>query len=348
MFARRPGRDNALAPVGMGSHLDSQPTGGKYDGAFGVLAALEVLRTLNDLNYETLRPIEVINWTNEEGCRFAPAMLASGVFAGRFDLDYALARTAPDGASYGAELRRIGFAGEAEPGDHALAAFFECHIEQGPILEDEGKTIGVVTGAQGQRWFAVTLTGEERHAGTTPMPIRRDALVAAAQLVERIQRIALEHAPDAVATVGSLSVFPDSPNVIPGGVRLTVDMRNPDDSELSSMKEALLAALGEIAEASGVAIEHEEVWYTPPVPFDPDCIGMVREGAERGGYPHRDIVSGAGHDAVNIAAVAPAAMIFIPCADGVSHAEHESATPEDVAAGCDVLLHAVVSAANRR
>jgi N-carbamoyl-L-amino-acid hydrolase len=347
IFARRPGRDNALPPVVAGSHLDSQPTGGKFDGAYGVLAGLEVLRTLNDGAVETEAPVEVVVWTNEEGSRFAPAMMGSGAFAGLFPVDEILASTDVDGKRFGEELERIGYRGDPF-GTPNVGAYFEAHIEQGPILEAEERTIGVVTGAQGQRWYEVTLTGMEAHAGPTPMARRRDALVGAAEIVRTVNRIGREFQPDACATVGMLQVHPNSRNVIPGRVFLTVDFRHPDDERLAAMDAALRKETTEIAERCKLELDLKQILDFPATPFDPDCIAAVRKGAERFGYSHRDIVSGAGHDAVYVARIAPAGMIFVPCEDGISHNEIENATPEDLAAGCQVLLHAVLEKAGAK
>ncbi|WP_299615042.1 Zn-dependent hydrolase [Pelagibius sp.] len=346
IFARRPGTDPSLAPVTTGSHLDTQPTGGKFDGVFGVLAGLEVIRTLNDHAIETTAPIEVSVWTNEEGSRFAPAMISSGVFAGVFDLDYGHSRSDVDGKTIGEELDRIGYLGDQTPGEHPIRAFFEAHIEQGPILEAEEKTIGVVTGAQGQRWFEVTLTGSESHAGTTPMNRRKDALVAASRLVTAINEIALAHPPHAVTTVGMMQVSPNSRNTIPGSVFLTVDLRHPDDETLSKMEAELREACAAICDPAGITAEIEDIWYSPPIAFNPDCVAAVRKAADVAGFGNMDIISGAGHDACYISRVAPTAMIFVPCEDGISHNESESATPGDLAAGCNVLLHAMLERAS--
>jgi N-carbamoyl-L-amino-acid hydrolase len=346
IFARRPGRDDGLAPVMTGSHLDTQPTGGKYDGVFGVLAGLEVVRSLNDLNYETRRPVEVAVWTNEEGCRFAPAMIGSGVFTGVFTLAEAHGTTDADGKSMAEELARIGYLGEAEMGGREIAAFFEAHIEQGPILEVEGKTVGIVQGAQGQRWFDVTVTGQEAHAGPTPMRVRRDALFGAGRMVDLVNRIGLDNQPGACATVGQLEVTPNSRNTIPGRVDFTIDFRHPDAETLAAMKTALESGAAGIAAEIGLELELEEIWYQPPIVFDPDCVAAVAKGAAEAGYSAMEIVSGAGHDACNVSTVAPTAMIFVPCEGGISHNEIEAATAEDCAAGCNVLLHAVVDRAN--
>ena len=345
IFARRPGRDNSLDPVVTGSHLDTQPTGGRFDGVYGVLAGLEVVRSLNDLGYETERPVEVAVWTNEEGSRFAPAMVASGVFAGVYDLDYGLGLADQDGKTMGEELERIGYAGEEVPGDHPVHAYFEAHIEQGPILEDEEKTIGIVTDAQGQRWYEMTLTGVESHAGPTPMATRKDALLGAARVVDLVNRIGLDNAPLACATVGMLNVHPNSRNVIPGRVFMTIDFRHPDDDVLAAMDEALRAGVEEIAGKIGLKHELEQIFYYAPIHFEDSCIDAVRRGTEECGYSMRDIVSGAGHDACYISKVAPTSMIFIPCIDGISHNEVEDAKPEWVTAGGEVLLRAMLDKA---
>ena len=346
IFARRPGRDNALPPVGTGSHLDSQPTGGRFDGVYGVLAGLEVIRTLNDLNYETAAPVEVVVWTNEEGSRFAPAMVASGVFAGVFDEEYGLSRKDLDGKTMGEELKRIGYAGDVPVGNHKFGAFFEAHIEQGPILEAEKKTIGIVQGAQGQRWYEITLTGQEAHAGPTPMRRRKDALLGAGRLVHEVNRIGLANQPYACATVGLMQVSPNSRNTIPGKVFFTVDFRHPDDATLSKMDAELRATAERIASEIGLQLQLEQIWYSPPVAFDKKCVAAVQAGAQTLGYENMPIISGAGHDSCYIARVAPTAMVFVPCEDGISHNEVENATPRDIAAGCDVLLQAMLTRAN--
>ena len=343
IFARRAGLDDGLAPVVTGSHLDTQPTGGKFDGVYGVLAGLEVIRGLDDLGYRTRRPIEVAVWTNEEGSRFPPSMVASGVFAGKFSLAEAYAQTDPDGITLGDELARIGYVGDEEVGRHPIHAYFEAHIEQGPILEAESKTIGVVTGAQGMRWYEATLTGAESHAGTTPMERRKDALLGAARLIELVNSISLANAPDARLTVGMIEAYPNSRNVIPGQVFTTIDCRHPVDATLTALDADLRAGIETIAADMGLGLEIKQVLYSPPVVFDADCVRAVAEAAT--GHASREIVSGAGHDACNIAAVAPAAMIFIPCLDGISHNEIEHASQSDCAAGCDVLLHAVLAKA---
>jgi N-carbamoyl-L-amino-acid hydrolase len=347
IFARREGRKPQLPAIMTGSHLDTQPTGGKFDGVYGVLAGLEVLRTLNDYGHETDAPIELIVWTNEEGSRFSPAMMGSGVYAGVFKLDEVMAKKDVDGKAFGDELKRIGFAGDAPAAPRPSAAYFEAHIEQGPILEAEKKTIGVVTGAQGQRWYEVTVTGQEAHAGPTPMARRKDALVGASRMIDMVNRIGLRHQPNACATVGHMQVSPNSRNTIPGKVFFTVDFRHPVDETLSAMDRDLKAACREIADAIGLEVEVKDFWYFPPTPFDPKLVADVRSGAERFGYAHRDIISGAGHDAVYMAKVSPTAMIFVPCEDGISHNEIENAKAEDLAAGCNVLLHAILAHAHQ-
>ncbi len=345
MFARRPGQDDSLPPVVMGSHLDTQPTGGKFDGVLGVLGALEVIRSLNDLNIRTKHPIEVANWTNEEGSRFAPAMVSSGVFAGEYTEEFAYGRLDQEGKSLGDELKRIGFQGPEPVGGRPFHAFFELHIEQGPILEDENIDVGVVTHGQGQRWYEITLTGFESHAGSTPMPVRKDALLGAARIVELVNTIGLAHAPLAVSTVGMINSYPNSRNVIPGQVFLTVDFRHPINETLTDMDTALRGGVEGICQQIGLACEMKQIFYYPPVAFDPACVAAVRAAAEHFGYSHRDIVSGAGHDACYIARVAPTAMIFTPCVDGVSHNESEDIKPEWATAGANVLMRAVLEKA---
>jgi N-carbamoyl-L-amino-acid hydrolase len=347
IFARRAGKEESRLPVATGSHLDTQPHGGKFDGVFGVLAGLEVVRSLNDAGVETVAPIEAVVWTNEEGARFAPAMIGSGVFAGAFDLDYALSRADSAGKAIGDELRRIGYDGPAPVGDRKIGAFFEAHIEQGPILEAEAKTIGVVQGVQGVRWYDVTAAGMDAHAGPTPMTVRRDALVGAALMVGEVNRLGHAHQPDGRATVGRVEVRPNSRNTIPGEVYFSVDLRHPDEATLNRMDEELRAGLARLAGGAGVEVAVEEVWYSPPVVFDGDCIAAVREAARHLGHDAMDIVSGAGHDSVYISRVAPTGMIFVPCAGGLSHNEEESAEPGDLAAGCNVLLHAMLAKAGR-
>ena len=344
IFARRPGKNNDLPPVMTGSHLDTQPTGGRFDGVYGVLAGLEVVRTLNDAGIETEAPVEVVVWTNEEGSRFSPAMMGSGVFAGVFPLEEIQAKQDIDGLKLGDELRRIGYEGTAPMGK-PVKAYFEAHIEQGPILEAEKKPVGIVTGAQGQRWYEVTVVGQEAHAGPTPMAVRRDALVGASRMIQEVNRIGLANQPYACATVGFLQVSPNSRNVIPGRVFFAVDFRHPDDAVLTRMDKELREACAKIAAEAGLEVEDSEFWYFPPTPFDEKCVAAVREGAKLYGYDNMEIVSGAGHDAVYMAKVAPTGMIFVPCEGGISHNEIENADPKDLEAGGNVLLHAMLERA---
>lgn len=345
MFARREGLDPSLPPVMVGSHLDTQPTGGKFDGALGVMAALEIVRTLADLDIRTKHPIEIVNWTNEEGSRFAPACVASGVFGGVIPLEQALAIKDRDGRTIGEELDRIGFAGDRPVGGRRVHAFFELHIEQGPLLEEEGLDIGIVTVANGQKWYEVRLTGVDSHAGPTPMSRRRDALLGAARIVEMVNGIGHAHDPQACATCGMIEAYPNSRNVIPGAVFLTVDLRHPDGDKLLSMDRALRTGMAEIAARTGLGLEVALVADFPPQPFDPACVDAVRRAAKRLGYSAREISSGAGHDAVYMARVAPTAMVFTPCIDGISHNEAENMKPEWATAGANVLLEAVIEKA---
>lgn len=345
MFARRPGSDPDALPVATGSHLDTQPTGGKFDGVYGVLAGLEALRTLNDNDIHTRAPVEVVVWTNEEGARFPPAMMGSGVYVGEFTLDHARTTRDHDGVSVGDALDTIGYTGELAPGHQDYAAFFEAHIEQGPILEAREKTIGVVSGVQGIRWYDVTVTGAEAHAGPTPMDMRADALLAASALVTGANAIALSHPPNGRATVGELHVSPGSRNTVPGRINLTVDLRHPDSATLDAMHDALEALGRETAEGHGVSVEVDCIWISPPVVFDPDCVEAVRGATEALSLDAMDIVSGAGHDAVYMSRVAPTAMVFVPCENGISHNEVENAMPADLEAGANVLLHALLERA---
>ena len=345
MFMRHEGAEPDLDPVYVGSHLDTQPTGGKYDGVLGVLSGLEVIRSIRDLGVRTRRPIVVVNWTNEEGTRFAPAMLASGVFAGVHDEDFANSREDAEGKRFGDELDRIGWRGDEEPGRRKIHAMFEYHIEQGPILEAEGRQIGVVTQGQGLWWLQVTLTGKDAHTGSTPMKMRVNAGLGMARITEAVHRIAMDHQPNAVGAVGQANVYPNSRNVIPGKAVFTIDFRSPDLDKLTSMRSKLEAEAVDIAKGLGLGIEIEPVGHFDPVTFDPGLAQTLRDAADRLGYSHMDLVSGAGHDACWINRVAPTVMIMCPCVDGLSHNEAEEISPEWASAGADVLLHAVLDTA---
>ncbi len=347
MFARRPGKNSGKLPVAIGSHLDSQPTGGKYDGALGVLAGLEVIRSLNDHGIETDAPVEVVNWTNEEGSRFSPPMTCSGAYAGVFTVDYAASRADENGKTLGEEIARIGYAGPEPVGDHKLGCFLELHIEQGPVLEEGGEKAGIVTGGQAQRWYEVTVTGQEAHAGPTPMARRKDALVAASRMVDAVNAIGHEFQPNACATVGYMRVYPNSRNVIPGEVFFSVDFRHPDDETLSGMDAALKTRCEEIAEKAGVSLDLVDIWHCPPTIFDERCVSALRDAAQEAKLPAREMISGAGHDALYVARVAPTAMLFVPCKDGISHNEAEYASPEACAAGAEVLFGAALRLAGR-
>jgi N-carbamoyl-L-amino-acid hydrolase len=342
MFARREGEDPDLDPVYIGSHLDTQPTGGKYDGVLGVLGGLEVLRTLNDAGIRTRRPIVLTNWTNEEGTRYAPAMLASGVFAGVHTQDYAYGRVDAEGKRFGDELQRIGFRGEEPAGRRKIHAMFELHIEQGPILEAEGKEIGVVTHGQGLWWLEVRLTGREAHTGSTPMAMRVNAGLGMARIIEMVHRVAMDHQPDAVGAVGQANVWPNSRNVIPGRAVFTIDIRSPEQAKLDSMRAIIETEAPRIAAELGLGIEIEPVGHFDPVTFDPRLAQTLRDVTDHLGYSRRDIVSGAGHDACWVNRVAPTVMIMCPCKDGLSHNEAEEITPDWAEKGTDVLLHAVL------
>lgn len=346
VFMRRKGRNNALAPVVTGSHIDTQPTGGKFDGNYGVLAGLEVVRTLNDKGIETEAPIEVVFWTNEEGSRFVPVMMGSGVFAGAFSLETAYAAKDTSGRTVQAELERIGYVGTEEPGKHPIGAYFEAHIEQGPVLEDAGKTIGVVKGVLGLRWYDCVVQGMEAHAGPTPMPLRKDALQVATKIMQEVVAIANRYPPYGRGTVGFVEVFPNSRNVIPGRVKFSIDLRNVDSERLDAMDREIRAFIEQTSKSTGLPISIEQVSYFAPCPFEKGCVDAVASGAAKFGYSSMEVVSGAGHDAVYMARLAPAGMIFIPCKDGISHNEIEDTLPEQVEAGCNVLLHAMIDRAN--
>ncbi len=344
-FMRRPGRNNNLPPIMTGSHIDTQPTGGKFDGNYGVLAGIEVVRTLNDHGIETEAPIEVAFWTNEEGSRFVPVMMGSGVFAKAFTLEHAYAATDTEGKTVKGELERIGYIGDQEPGDHPIGAYFETHIEQGPVLEDNDKTIGVVEGVLGIRWFDCTVTGMEAHAGPTPMALRKDAMLAATRIMQDVVAAAHRHPPHGRGTVGMVQVFPNSRNVIPGRVKFSIDLRNSTDALVDAMVAEVKALADQVAKEHGVQVQIELVSSYPAQQFHAECVDAVGRAAAKLGYSHMPAVSGAGHDAVYMAKLAPSGMIFIPCKDGISHNEIEDAKPEHIEAGCNVLLHAMLERA---
>ena len=344
-FMRRAGKNDALPPIMTGSHIDTQPTGGKFDGNYGVLAGLEVVRTLNDHGIETEAPIEVAFWTNEEGSRFVPVMMGSGVFAKAFTLETAYAAKDTAGKTVKEELERIGYVGDEEPGAHPIGAYFETHIEQGPVLEDHDVTIGVVTGVLGIRWYDCTVTGMEAHAGPTPMMLRKDALQVATRIMQEVVAIAHRHAPHGRGTVGMVHVPPNSRNVIPGTVKFSIDLRNSTDALVDEMDAEIRAFVAKTSEETGLPIKIELVSHYPAQPFHDECVAAVGRAAEQLGYSNMRAVSGAGHDAVYMAKLAPSGMIFIPCKDGISHNEIEDAKPEHITAGCNVLLHAMLERA---
>nr|WP_315230310.1 Zn-dependent hydrolase [uncultured Albidiferax sp.] len=344
-FMRRPGRNNSLPPIMTGSHIDTQPTGGKFDGNYGVLAGIEVVRTLNDHGIQTEAPIEVAFWTNEEGSRFVPVMMGSGVFAKAFTLEHAYAATDLEGKTVQGELERIGYVGAQEPGDHPIGAYFETHIEQGPVLEDHDITIGVVQGVLGIRWFDCTVTGMEAHAGPTPMALRKDAMLAATRIMQDVVAAAHRHPPHGRGTVGMVQVFPNSRNVIPGRVKFSIDLRNSTDALVDQMADEVKAFAATVAQEHGVDVKIEMVSSYSAIGFHPDCVDAVGRAAAKLGYSNMPVVSGAGHDAVYMAKLTSSGMIFIPCKDGISHNEIEDAKPEHITAGCNVLLHAMLERA---
>ena len=345
MFARREGTDPSALPVYVGSHLDTQPTGGKYDGVLGVLGGLELIRSLDDMGIKTKHPIVIVNFTNEEGTRFAPPMMASGVFAGVHTLDWAYAKEDASGKKFGDELKRIGWIGDEEVGNRKMKAFFELHIEQGPILEAEGKDIGVVSRGQGLNWLQVTLTGRESHTGSTPMPMRKNAGLGMAKITNLVHEIAMSHQPDAVGAVGQCNVYPNSRNIIPGKVVFTIDFRSPSFDTQDDMEKRLYEGAKSICKDLDLELEIEKVGHFDPVTFDKECVSKIRGAAERLGYSHRDIISGAGHDACWINKVAPTAMVMCPCVDGLSHNEAEEISQDWAVAGSNVLFHAVLETA---
>lgn len=345
VFMRRAGRDENLPPVMAGSHIDTQPTGGKFDGNYGVLAGLEVIRTLNERAIVTEAPLEVVVWTNEEGSRFVPVMMGSGVFCGAFGLDHAYAARDTEGRSVGDELARIGYRGTQVPGRHPAACYFEAHIEQGPVLEDAATVIGAVEGALGSRWYDCTVTGTEAHAGSTPMTSRRDALGVATRVMQEVVALGNRHAPHGRGTVGYVDVFPNSRNVIPGRVKFSIDLRNASAALLDSMDGEMRAFIDRQQSETGLTIEFKEVAHYAPCPFDPASVDLVERTAARLGYSKMRVTSGAGHDAIYMARVAPTAMIFVPCKDGISHNEIEEADPAHLEAGANVLLHCMLDKA---
>ena len=347
MFARREGRDPNRLPVLMGSHLDSQPSGGKFDGALGVLAGLEVMRSLNDLGIVTEAPIELVNWTDEEGSRFGHSLMGSGVWSGVYPLEKVYGLTDLEGVTVRSALDGIGYRGTEAARPFPADAYFELHIEQGPILERESKQIGIVTGAQAQVWYDAVAAGQDSHAGTTPPSARKDALVCAARIIDLVDRMMRARGEDGRGTVGQIVALPNSRNVVPGEVRFSVEFRHPSDAEVDRLDAEFRPAAAAIADACGVALTLTTLFRIPAQPFDLGCIDLVRKGAGKLGYSAREIVSGAGHDAVYVARHVPTAMIFTPCKDGLSHNEAESIKAEEAEAGCQVLFEAVLARANR-
>ena len=347
MFARRAGRDPKRKPVLMGSHLDSQPSGGKFDGALGVIAGLEVIRAMNEQGIETEAPVEVVNWTDEEGTRFGRSLMGSGVWSGVYELPEILKVKDIDGVTVGAALDAIGFAGPEKAEPFPADAYFELHIEQGPILEKEGKLVGIVTGAQAQVWYDCVAWGQDSHAGTTPPSARKDALVAAARAITHVDALMRARGEDGRGTVGFLQVIPNSRNVVPGEVRFSVEFRHPDSAEIETLAASFPDEARRLVAETGGRLDITELFRFPAQPFDTSCVDLVRQAAARNGYTAREIVSGAGHDAVYVARRVPTAMIFTPCKDGLSHNEAESILPEEAEAGCQVLFEAVVARANR-
>ena len=346
IFARRPGTEKELPPVMTGSHLDTQPLGGRFDGAYGVLAGLEVVRSLNDSDTQTRAPIDVVVWTDEEGCRFTSKTMGSMVFTGMVSEETVCEVLDPDGKSFGDELKRIGYAGSEPCGGYPIKAYFEAHIEQGPLLEQAGIPVGAVVGAQGQRCFIITVTGEEGHAGTLPMDQRRDSFLGAARMTDAINRVAFEFDPVPVATVAYVQVRPNSRNTIAGETKFTIDSRHPDADILAALEGKMLDACRGIAEEMKLDIAIDRTSVAPPVSFDITLIDSIRNAAKELGIQYMDMFSAAGHDACKLAEIAPTAMIFVPCEKGISHNELENATPEDLAAGTKVLFEVILEAAN--
>ena len=345
IFARRRGEKPELPPVMTGSHLDTQPLGGRFDGSYGVLAGLEAVRALNDLNLQTRHPIDIVVWTDEEGCRFTTKTMGSAVFSGLCEEADVLNGLDPDDKRFGDELARIGYAGSEPCGGVPIKAFFEAHIEQGPILEKEGIPIGAVMGAQAQRVYQVTVTGEEGHAGTVPMSLRRDAFLGASRMAVALNGLAFRHTPNPVITVGHVRVKPNSRNTIPGKTIFTIDSRHPEAKILKVIKSEIIEACKDISTKMGLTVEILETSVSSVATFDSELVESIRLAAAENSFACRDMFSGAGHDACKISEVAPTAMIFVPCKDGVSHAEHEYASPEDLAAGAQVLAQVLSAAA---
>jgi len=340
LFARLPGLNDSLAPVVMGSHLDTQPKGGRFDGIYGVLCGLEVVRSLNDQGVRNLRPIEIAVWTNEEGARFTPAMFGSAVFTGNLPLQTALEAKDADGISVAQALDSTGHVGELAF-QRPFDAYFEAHIEQGPILEDNGLPVGVVTGGQAICWLDVSVHGQSAHAGTTPMTLRKDAFFGAAAMAAGLEAIAGAFAPKGLVTIGQLSIAKSSRNTIPGAVNFTVDLRHHQDEQIAIMEQQVQQRFQAVAKKRGLTLRIDRHWLSPATPFDEQCVDAVRRAVQALGYPHQDIVSGAGHDAILLARHCPTTMVFIPCVGGLSHNEAENIFPEDARMGCDVLLNAV-------
>ena len=347
IFARRKGTDPAAAPVMTGSHLDTQPLGGRFDGILGVLAGLEIVRTLNDANVRHEKPIDVVCWTDEEGSRFGAGCVGSNAFVGKRSVAETLAMADADGRTVGDELQRIGYAGTDKVGGFSVDSFFEIHIEQGPILEKEGFQIGAVEGAQASTGYMVTVTGEEGHAGTLPMVLRKDAMHGAAAMIDKLVKVAFNFEPHPVITVGHLRVRPNSRNTIPGQVIFSIDSRHPNDETLAAAGQAMQAICQEVAAERGLDVDIAQTSHRDAVDFDPACVSAVRVASEKLALPCMDIFSGAGHDAINMAQVCPSGMIFIPCEDGISHNELENARPEDLTAGTDVLMHVLLERAKQ-
>jgi N-carbamoyl-L-amino-acid hydrolase len=348
IFGRRPGKNNDLPPVMAGSHIDSQPKGGRFDGILGVMGALEVMRTLHDNKVETDHPVVIVDWTNEEGSRFAPAMVASGVWAGALERDWAYARTDLSGKKQGEELERIGYKGSAPAKKWPVHAYFEYHIEQGPILEREKKTIGAPKGILCLHWYDIYLEGEANQVGPTPMEGRHDALCAAAEMILKVNELPDRMGGNMVATVGEIQNYPNSRNIIPDKVHFTVDIRSWDDEHALKAWELVKKDFQDIAKRRGCPIRIEETWRVEHAPFDEKLVKRVMESAGELGYSYLHMVSGAGHDASYMNQICPTAMIFVPSIGGRSHVEVENTTWEHCEAGADVLLHCILKTAEAR